>query len=265
MSIGYTVSALEAGTITLEDLMIIHRILIGCTKVAYEFSTRALKTAKKVTEKRMAAITIENQLTSSELKFRRAELRTKLPEYIKTIDPSQLSDILTSYLHHGWLKKTSAPSPKRGKPANTDPTKYTGIKSYYVESEYLQSLKKVISKPEARSILFLTLLESRVIHILLTSAFLYMISSLARRKIKDNLRICDIVAKEFGIMITTRVEDEIVELQKVILKIDSLLLNKNQIEDLAGIMAEDWLFNNEPDDFPIYRDFYLLGGMSHTA
>ena len=86
-------------------------------------------------------------------KFRPSNIKKKLPEDNKNIQPADLSGILKSLSKLNLITKTQKDARKRGSPSkNTDdePSE-RGRHSSYRPTEYLESLKQVIAKPITRT------------------------------------------------------------------------------------------------------------------
>ena len=100
-------------------------------------------------------------------KFRPSNIRKKLPDENKDIQSADLSDILRSLSNINLITKTAKDARRRGRSSSKDsedePSE-RGIHSFYQPTEYLESLKQVISKPVARKLIFSFLLESKLIH-----------------------------------------------------------------------------------------------------
>ena len=257
---GDLAGAIERELLTIEDLILIHRILIGCTKVAIEVSNRASKTVKQVTGRKLVSMSVEERLSTINVKFRPSEIRTVIPENLRNIDYSEISDILKIYVNQEWLQKSSPAKAKRGRPSTHTNSKTVGKKSYYSETDYFQTVKKIISRTEIRRILFLSLFESRVSQIFLTSATLHMLATFRRRGIEDHMKIYDLVAKQFGVSLKPGEEDLISSLRD-----DILSLKDDDLEIVAGLKAKEWLTKTNFETDSLFLQFYLLGGMSYAA
>jgi hypothetical protein len=259
LTMGDLARAIERELLTIEDLLLIHRILIGCTKVAIEVSNRASKTVKQVTGRKLVSMSVEERLSTINGKFRPSEIRTVIPENLRNIDYSEISDILKIFVNQEWLQKSSPAKAKRGRPS-THNSNTVGKKSYYSETDYFQTVKKIISRTEIRRILFLSLFESRVSQIFLTSATLHMLATFRRRGIEDRMKIYDLVAKQFGVLLKPGEEERISSLRD-----DILSLKDDDLEIVAGLKAKEWLTKTNFETDSLFLQFYLLGGMSYAA
>jgi hypothetical protein len=128
--------------LTIEEIMLINRILIGCTKLAYSKSES--RSYKNTPKKELVALDLLKQLSFNTLnQFRQSEIREKLRAEIQNIDKSDLSDLLNILLKTGIIQKTNLPksTKKRGRPSQKTDSKKPGPKSYYEESEYHKKTK----------------------------------------------------------------------------------------------------------------------------
>jgi hypothetical protein len=165
---------IEKGQIlTLDEKILINRILIGCPKYVYSLyaqgAKKAAKEVSKPSKKDLAYTYSFSHLTTrvkDTPKFRPSTIRNKLPDENKDIQPADLTDILKSLSNVNLITKTEKDTRKRGSPSKNseeDPSE-RGMHSFYQPTEYLEGLKQVIVKPAARRLIFLFLLESNLIH-----------------------------------------------------------------------------------------------------
>jgi hypothetical protein len=173
-SYAYMYGIHKGQLLTLEEMIIIHRILIGCSKLVYSSHLKGAKNSAKAlskpSTKSLVSISSILKLTSTDKdyanKFRPSDLRRKLPEEIKNVQAADISDILKTHSNLNLVTKTKRDPRKRGSPprASEGLTSVPGRQSFYQQTEYLKTLKQVIAKPIARKLLFAFLLESKLIH-----------------------------------------------------------------------------------------------------
>jgi hypothetical protein len=166
--------AIEKGQLlTLEEKILINRILIGCSKLIYNSHARGAKKIAKARSKPSKkdltstySITHLTMRVKDRSRFRPSNIREKLPYENKDIQSADLSDILKSLSNINLITKTQKEARKRGSPAKNseDEPGERGMPSFYQPTEYLESLKQVIAKPVARKLIFSFLLESKLIH-----------------------------------------------------------------------------------------------------
>lgn len=179
-SYGFLYAIYKGRLLTLEEMIIIHRILIGCTKLIYDSNIKGAKKLAKedssTPKKLLASTSVASYhitMNMDTLKRRPSDYRRSLSEDIKNIQAADLSDILKSLSVTNIVTKTETDSvsdingrKKRGRRRASEEidTSKTGPKSFYQSSEYLKTLKDVISKPIARELIFSFLLESKLIY-----------------------------------------------------------------------------------------------------
>jgi hypothetical protein len=119
-SYGYMYAIEKGQLLTLEEKILINRILIGCSKLIYDsYSQGAKKTAKaysKLSKKDLASTYSITHLTmrvKDRSKFRPSNIRRKLPDENKDIQSADLSDILKSLSNINLITKTQKGARKR--------------------------------------------------------------------------------------------------------------------------------------------------------
>ncbi len=172
-SYGYMYAIHRGHLLTTEDMIIIHRILIGCSKLVsvsrIEYAKKAAKRVSKLSRKELVYLSSVINLTMTVKgtdKFRPSDLRTRLPDHIKNIQAADLSGILKSLCKITVLMKTERDTGRRGSPLKESQglKSQPGSKSFYQPTEYLDTLKQVITKSIARKLLFAFIVESKLIH-----------------------------------------------------------------------------------------------------
>jgi hypothetical protein len=188
-SYGFLYAIYKGHLLTLEDMIIIHRILIGCSKLIYDSNIKGAKILARedssISKKLLAYISVASyHFTTNTDTFKRrpSDYRSSLSEAIKNIQASDMSDIFKSLSITNMVTKTGKDSvsdingrKKRGRRRVTDeiePSK-PGRKSFYQSSGYLKALKSVISMPIARDLIFSLLLEAKLIYKWLDFVCLY--------------------------------------------------------------------------------------------
>jgi hypothetical protein len=123
-SYGYMYSIEKGQLLTLEEKILIDRILIGSSKLIYSsYLQGAKRTAKaycKLSKKDLAStysITHLIMRVKDRSKFRPSTVRKKLPDENKNIQSADLSDILQSLSKINLIAKTQKDARKRGSPS----------------------------------------------------------------------------------------------------------------------------------------------------
>jgi len=155
---GFMLVMYKHKSVTLEEIMIVNRILVGCAKYVKLGHKKPLK-SHKLSKKSLASMLIYSGLTSElHSSFRPAKIRATLPDEVSRIDPANLSRLLKVYVRAKIIEKTDPPKSTRGKPAQLTNQDQPGKKSYFQSTEYIQMVKQVISKPLIRMLIFSYLL-----------------------------------------------------------------------------------------------------------
>ncbi|HJT49340.1 MAG TPA: hypothetical protein VJ729_14240 [Nitrososphaeraceae archaeon] len=254
--------AIEKGQLlTLEEKILINRILIGCSKLIYSSYLQGAKnTAKaysKLSKKDLASTYSIIHLTmrvKDRSKFRPSNIRKKLPEENKDIQPADLSDILKSLSSINLVTKTQKDTRKRGSPSKNgqeDPSE-RGMHSFYQPAEYFEVLKQVIAKPMARKLIFGFLLESNLIHKWLDFNCLLALYVSKFSNI-DNIKNID---KAVGV-----IQDELKD-EKLYREVASL--TDKRLESIAHKFAISALQHFEEYE-EMFTNLYLIGGIYFDA
>jgi hypothetical protein len=170
---GYMYAIEKVQLLTLEEKILINRILIGCSKLIltsyFKDVKKTAKTRSKPSKKALVSTYSIIDLimkVKDRSKFRPSNIRKKLPDENKDIQSADLSDILKSLSDMNLITKTQKDARKRGSPSKDSEYEAgeRGIHSFYQSTEYFVSLKQVISKPVVRMLIFSFLLESKLIY-----------------------------------------------------------------------------------------------------
>lgn len=257
-SFGYMLAIDKGHLLTVEDKILIHRILIGCSKIIYTSHINgAKKRAKALSRPSKKDLTSTFSIINLTMtvegrsKFRPLNLKRKLPDNIKNIQPADLSDILKSLTKINILTKTEKDARRsRGSPSkkNEGSTKESGLPSFYQPSEYIDALKQLIAKPIARRLIFAFLLESKLIQKWLDFHCLFALYQL-----------------KFSDMDTVRSIDKAVDVTMEELKFENLYkkiaqLDDRKLIDMAHKQAILILQQYKRYD-DLFIHLYLLGGI----
>jgi hypothetical protein len=170
--------------LTIEDMITIDRILIGCSKYVLssytEGAKRRAKAASRPSKRRLALISLFAELimTSEDTKsqFRPSHIRRTLPDDVNKITPAQLTRMLNISVKFNLVSKAKKDPRKRGSPKKIErPVNEPGPPSFYQSNEYFKKLKELISEPLVRRFIFTSLLESNVIDKWLYSTCLFVL------------------------------------------------------------------------------------------
>lgn len=171
---GYMYAIQKGQLVTLEEMIIINRILIGCSKlVVSSYVAGARKRARalsKPTTKRLVSITSILKLNRTDKyenkNFRPSDLRRQLPDEIKNVQAADLTDTLRYLSNLNMVTKTKRDRGKRGAPPRSSKKDLSqpGRQSFYQQTEYIKKLKQTVAKSIVRKLLFSFLLESNLIH-----------------------------------------------------------------------------------------------------
>ena len=258
---GYMFAIEKGQLLTLEEKILINRILIGFSKLILTSNFKdAKKTAKaysKPSKKDLASTYSIIDLTmrvKDRSKFRPSNIRKKLPDENKDIQSADLSDILKSLSNINLITKTQKDAKKRGSPSKNseNETSERGMHSFYQPTEYLESLKQVISKPVARKLIFSVLLESKLIHKWLDFNCLLALY-ISKFSNKDNIKNID---RAVGI-----IQDQL-ENEKLHNKMTSL--DDKQLEEIAHKFAVLALQHFKEYE-EMFTNLYIMGGIYFNA
>jgi hypothetical protein len=184
--------------------------------------------------------------------FRPANMRLKLPEDLRNIQYSDLSDILYSLNECNIVKHSSELPTKPGRPVKEADKRIPGTKSNYTLSTYLRKITRLLEDSNVQEFLYQYLLKSGLL------MELYRNVSLIASDIKKNNDIA--TAKNF--IRTTKPSQMTNEqnlenlFQKDYKKLISL--NKDEIEKEASNWSKKFLREHKADE---YLWLYKLGGI----
>ena len=189
------------------------------------------------------------------LSFRPIHMRLKLPEDLRTIQYSDLSDIFYSLNNCNIVNHTSELPKKPGHPV-TDADKriddIPGIKSNYTFSTYLRKITTLVENPKVQEILYQYLLKSGLL------VKLYKNGSLIASEIKKRNDIT--TAKNF--IRTTKPPQMSNErdLENIFQKDNKKILSmkRDEIEEEANNWSKKFVMEHKADE---YLWLYKLGGI----
>jgi hypothetical protein len=197
----------------------------------------------------------KSEQNESNLPFRPAQMRMKLPEDLRNIQYSDLSDILYSLNKCNLLNHTSELPKKPGHPVKEADKRIDdipGTKSNYEFSTYLRKISRLLENPKVQEILYQYLLKSGLL------MELYKNGSLIASEIKKRNDIS--TAKNF--ILTTKppkMTDE-KNLENIFQKDNKRIIsmNKDEIEKEANYWSKKFVIEHKADE---YLWLYKLGGI----
>jgi hypothetical protein len=257
---------------TLEEITPYQNTLIEQIKIGLEFLINLailerIKTPKRYStlrshhkKKSLVHTSLIHEIIKSEQKdnnlpFRPAHMRLKLPEDLRNIQYSDLSDILYSLNECNIVNHTSELPKKPGHPfkeADKNNDDIPGTKSHYAMSLYLRKITRLLQNPRVQQILYQHLMNSGLLR------KLYKNGSLIASEIKKRNDIA--TAKNF--IRTTKppqmTNEENLEniLQKDNKKIISMKIE--EIEKEANNWSKKFVIEHKADE---YLWLYKLGGI----
>ena len=253
--------------IDLEDLILINRILVGCTKLTYEKKIDFLKSglykselSPKSSRKSIGSLqTFQHLLNkNNENSFRANNIRQIFDQEIQNISSADLSKILRIFKKVGAIDKTKTKGSAipRGRPRNNvESQKISGPKEhYYSETDYLSKLKKLITNPKVRIAIYSILLESNILREYLKYSVLHALYQLKSQDLDSTLKNDKVVCK-LDEQSVNEMKFRLSDLHRSLLSSD-----KKQIEKIAQTIVLDYMRRQEfYNDF--YDLFYLTGGL----
>lgn len=254
--------------LTLEDFMVINRILIGCTKVVYsaEIHFYNEKTGvfnpslKKHVGKSLYDI-VKNEYNNTH--FSQTQLQSKLHGDVRNIDRSDLHDVLNQYKRIHILTKENNLERPRGRPS-IENSKLTHRNSIYSSDPYFVSLNETLDKMEARVILYGYLDESNLLTRYLDVrhyAKMRQILVLGPDKMIDDInRLGVFTEKDLGLL-HLKLKHE----YNALMKLDDKQLREFSREQ-TRIVLEISNNNNKTNQWneDWYKEFFLCGGVSYN-
>ena len=150
-------------------MLLISLINVGTTKLIYNTTNANAESIAQAhfhheTKSLVTTYLLANLETIMKDKpiFRPLDVKNKLPEHWKDIDPADLTRIIKQLVRVNVLKVVEEDSLKQkkwGHPSkNID---YDGRRSFYSKSDYYNNIQKVLAKPEAINLIYKALLYSR--------------------------------------------------------------------------------------------------------
>jgi hypothetical protein len=255
----------EKGFFTVEDLLTIDRILVGCSKLISSYSQRRLvpehvKLLSRAQKKRLVGTFLLGYfatLVKGKQKFRQSGIRNSLPEEVRNISKSDLSRILSTLVDWNIIVPTKEDKRKRGFPNKQSRELYeiVGSKSLYEPSEYLMTLKKVVSKPQVKNLIHSMLFESNLLYRYLRRIALLLLYTEERKGIDSKDQEA---AWRSAVAVHKKITLDMKELNKVGKKTGKRLQDKAAANQLARLFID----NHAPE---FYADLYILGGMNFYA
>ena len=258
---SFLVGGVKHHELTLEDFALINRILIGCTKLAYIHKQECIDLytsgghlgSRKLFGGILAFDYVLNFGKSNSV-FRPKDIRASFPEYIQNLSFTDLSRILRNMKKTRLIKTAMRPDKKVGRPRQeergTPKTKF-----YYTKSDYLLSLKNLITKPLVRSILFSILLESKVIQRYLEYTCLFVLYEIKFSGLEHALKTLEV---------TERLDSKILSIYKKNLSNLTKIVNKSEpkrIKSIAHKMANEQLRLRDFKNDSLYNYYYVMGGI----
>lgn len=252
--------------LTLEDFMVIHRVLIGCTKMLYSIEIRFYNDKKGVfipSLKKHAGQSVYNIVNNGNKNthFSQTQLQSTLLGEVRNIDRSDLYDVLKQYKNIRVLQKENNLKRHRGKPSIED-SKLTRRNSIYSADPYFISLNKTLDKIEARVIIFGCLFESNLLTRYLDVCHYARIRQLlvfGAEKMTHNIKKLGVLTEKDLEAFQLKLKQQFNALRK---------LDDKQLRDLSREETEFVLkLNSEKNkrwNENWCRDFFLRGGISYN-
>lgn len=189
----YPVYTTNLDLLTMEEKLLIHRIIVGCTKLICLLPSSS---SRKTDTKSKASNILATQLCYHNFypdKFRHSDIRKKLPYALQDIKPSSLSKILRDLsVNFLFIKKTDSSHNRPGrKPSDLLYSKITGPEIYYEDTDYMKKLKQVIINPTAKKAIFFGLCQSQIIQLYILKTWLRILNqyNVNRLKKRDIFKI----------------------------------------------------------------------------
>jgi hypothetical protein len=258
---------------TIEDITPDEHIFIEQIKIGLEFLVNLgiferIKTPERYSnlrshhkKKSLAHTSLIHELIKkseehdNNLPFRPVNMRLKLPEDLRNIQYSDLSDILYSLNECNIVNHTSELPRKPGHPVTEADKRIDdipGIKSNYELSTYLRKISKVLENPQVQEILYQHLLNSGLL------VKLYKNGSLIASEIKKRNDIT--TAKNF--IRTTKTPQMTNErnLENIFQKDNKKILSmkRDDIEEEANNWSKKFVIEHKADE---YLWLYKLGSV----
>ena len=253
----------DKGFFTVEDLLTIDRILVGCSKLITSYSQHRLvpdnvKLLSRAQKKRLGTFLLGYfaTLVKGKQKFRQLGIRNSLPEEVRNISKSDLSRILSTLVDWNIIVPTQEHKRKRGAPNQESRELYeiAGTKSLYQPSEYLMTLKRVVSKPQVKKLIYTMVFESNLLYRYLRRIALLLLYTGQGIDSKDQE-----AAWRGAVAVHKKISLDMKELHK---EVGKNIGKRLQDKAAANQLARLFIGNHTPD---FYADLYILGGMNFYA
>jgi hypothetical protein len=246
--------------LTENDILLIGAIVVGFTKMAYMITNtkpevNSRSHSHEETKRLVYSFVLFNlpKILENKSEIRPSDIRKKLPEEWKKIEPSDLTDILNSLVNTSVLIKVNKISRKRkwGRPPKNDNTELeTGPKSFYQPSKYYHNLRKILHKTEATELIFSLLSHSGVLYKLVKHRNL--VSYLIMKE-NDEKKAWNIMTTQHLAAMKKDFELDFKKVQNMEYNELENIADKNAVSSIQKSMAED------------YQDLYMTGGIFFQA
>jgi hypothetical protein len=167
-------------TLSYDDRILIDKIIIGCAILISDITSND-KNYARVRSNQQAKSLVNTWILinlplilEKKLRFRPSDIRKMLPEneIMKNIQSADLTDILNSLVTAKILIKVDKEEFKKEtkqkkwgrQPKGDNDTDESGPKSFYEPSSYYNDLKILLAKPEARDVIYTSLLQSNLLY-----------------------------------------------------------------------------------------------------
>lgn len=165
-------------TLTYDDRILIDKIIIGCATLISNITSKDKNYARVRSNQQTKSLVNTWILINlplileKKLRFRPSDIRKMLPESMKNIQGADLTDILNYLVTTKILikvdeeefKKESKQKKWGRAPKGNNDTDVSGPKSFYQPSDYYNDLKILLAKPEARDLIYFSLLQSNLLY-----------------------------------------------------------------------------------------------------
>jgi hypothetical protein len=249
--------------LTLEDFMVINRILIGCTKVVYGAEIHFYEekigifnpSLKKHAAESLYGI-LKNEYKNTH--FSQTQLQKKFHGDVRNIDRSDLFNVLTQYRNIHVLTKEKNLKRPRGKPSTED-SKLTHRNSIYSSDPYFISLNETLDKMPVRVLLYGYLFESYILRRysdVCHYAKLRQLKVLGAYKMIYNIKRSGISAEKDLEALHLKLNQRYKELIK---------LDDKELIEISRRQTEVVFELNKPDPWNKVwcKEFFLSGGLSY--
>lgn len=164
--------------LTYDDRIRIDKIIIGCATLISNITSNDKNYARVRSNQQTKSLVNAWILINLPLilekkpRFRPSDIRKMLPENMKNIQSADLTNILNYLVTTKILikvdeeefKKESKQKKWGRAPKGNNDTDVSGPKSFYQPSDYYNDLKILLAKPEARDLIYFSLLQSNLLY-----------------------------------------------------------------------------------------------------